>query len=202
MLWHVGDEDKKKVTTNSLLYLSLRSLRDKSYFLRQTSNEEEARNKPKFGGKLSDIKRVYSMRKAFFSIDLQENHRATKTIRQQLLRCTPSHLYLSERQGQKFLSFLLSLEQIRDKMYATIVNQLTVITNHKASIFGRILLDSWTTTRSEWLSCQLTTLAEQATLIRRKQFSSNLMTVMSTFRTAKKIRSVDLLIFCFTIFLV
>ncbi len=150
------------------------------------------------------VKRVYSMRKAFFSIDFKENHRGTEAIRQQLIRCTTSHLYLSERQGQKFISFLLSLDHIRDKMYAAIVNQLTVISTNKTPIFGRILLmlNSWTTTRSEWLSSQLTTLAEQATLIPRKQFSSNLMTVMSTFRTAKKIHSVDLLIFCFTICLV
>lgn len=185
-LWTVLDPERFRVLPQTLLYLLMRSFGDETYLVCGQSRI--------IGGAASDLRRVYSIRKAFNEIELRVDNSGSETIHNLLLRCATSPAYLSSTDGRKFLACLLSLDDIRDDIFDALIRQLAIVRKTIAPYFGNVFLHAWSTNRSDWLADRFIHVSEKAIRAACDPFASNLRIVMSSFHFNKRMNGVDFLL--------
>lgn len=186
-LWHSGDSGRGRVVPFTILH-----------FLQKSFGEEAGPRNPKsrhqFAGTVADVHRVYTMRKALETLELAETAQNAKTIRNLLMRCATSSVYLKTSEGRKFLAYLLTLSEVKDSTFDTLLNHLATVRKSSANLFGAVLLHAWKLKREEWLAERLKYLSEKAIQAGAEPFATNLRAILSSLHANKRVTGVDLLL--------
>lgn len=188
-LWNCGDPQRERVIPQTLIFLLLKSFGDETLVVCDEKGAEELRR-----GTTKAIQRVFAIRHAFNVIAFGAHDSSAGSMTNLLLRCVTTSAYVKHPDGQKFIAFLLSIEDIRDNVLDTIVRQLASVRSSMASLYGHIILKAWKTNRADWLVDSLIHVAEKAIRAAHDPFGSNLRTVLSSFHLNKRLNGVDQLL--------
>lgn len=184
-MWQVGDVQRDYIVPQTMLFLLLRS------FGGETEQFTENGKLVRSGGTAADVNRVYAMRQALEALELSEEVPDSETIRNLLFRCATSALYLRVDNGQKFLAYLLTVEDVRGSILAAVLNQVGHIQKRRAPLYGKVFLLAWKLERSSWLCQTLMNIAEKAIYAGTEPFATNMRSILSAFHSNKRIPGVD-----------
>eukprot|EP00178_Gracilaria_changii_P007613 TRINITY_DN2396_c0_g1_i1.p1 TRINITY_DN2396_c0_g1~~TRINITY_DN2396_c0_g1_i1.p1 ORF type:complete len:1256 (-),score=197.32 TRINITY_DN2396_c0_g1_i1:5149-8916(-) len=187
-MWAIGDKKKDEVVPRTILYLLMRSFGEESKMNQPTKQTSRKL------GTAADVRRVYALRKALNVLNLSADAPHSESLRNLLLRCTTSAVYLRIDEGRKFIAHLLTIEDIQNEVFDALINQLASIKRKRALFFGLVFLIAWKIQRSDWLAEKLTKVTEYAVCAGAEPYASNLRTVLSAFHTNKRVNGVDLLL--------
>lgn len=183
--WGTKDPRREHIVPQTLLFLLYRSFGGEGV---AKDHSNIARGRP------PDVTRVYNMRHALDCVELVEGDSDATTARNLLLRCTTSSLYIQSDHGRKFLAHLLTVDDIRDSTFQSLMNQLAVARKNRATNYGDIILYAWRLSKSEWFFSRLRDLAEKAIFAATEPLGTNLRTVLSSFHKSKRDLTVDKLL--------
>ncbi|CAN8071250.1 unnamed protein product [Agarophyton chilense] len=187
-MWSVADKKRDDVVPRTILYLLMRSFGEESR-IREPFSQPSRKV-----GTAADVRRVYTMRKALNALNLSSNAAHSESLRNLLLRCTTSAVYLRIDEGRKVLAHLLTMEDIQNEVFEALINQLASIKKSRAQLFGVVFLIAWKIQRSDWLAEKLTKVSEFAVCAGAEPYASNLRIVLSAFHANKRVNGVDLLL--------
>lgn len=188
-LWNSGDPQRERVIPGTLMFLLLKSFGDETLVVCDESGAAELHR-----GTAKAIQRVFAIRRAFNTVAFSPNDSSAGSMKNLLLRCVTTPSYVKHADGQKFIAFLLSIEEIRNDVLDTIVHQLASVRSSMASLYGHIILKAWRTNRADWLVDSLVHVAEKAIRAAHDPFGANLRTVLSSFHLNKRLNGVDQLL--------
>ncbi|XP_057784459.1 uncharacterized protein LOC131001853 [Salvia miltiorrhiza] len=125
--WKVGLLGKETLISQSLPVILSRSLTSK---------------------KKVDVHRVYSLREAFSLFDFEDE--SIEDLKNLLIRCVISDLYLKTEDGRKFIAFLFGLSmQLTKELCAMIKTQIPFGRKSILEAYGEIVFRGWKTVESE-----------------------------------------------------
>ncbi|KAI0565829.1 hypothetical protein FGB62_14g037 [Gracilaria domingensis] len=90
-MWTSADKERDQVVPRTIVYLLMRSF-----------GEESTKLPSRKIGTASDVRRIFALRKALNVLDLSSNAAHSETLRNLLLRCATSAVYLRVEEGASF----------------------------------------------------------------------------------------------------
>lgn len=188
--WSTAHPRRESIVPQTLLFLLLRSFGVEGSIEGSISDQVATAKRTS----QVDITRIYAMRDALHTLELSETAPDAETVRNLLLRCTTSPAYLRIDTGCKFLAHLLTVEDIRDAVFQSFLNQIASARKTRASYYGDVFLYAWKLQKSDWFFKCLTELVETAIYTASDLFGTNLRTVLSSFHKSKRVVGVDQLL--------
>ena len=145
----------------------------------------------------ADVKRVFNIRKAILLLDFEDE--SIESIKSLLLRCYLHSAFLRVKEGRRFLSFFLTVDQ---GLHAFIVEalkpQLIVGSRTVANSYGEVLLRAWrdagaadSQVSRESLEELVQGFAHEAIHASDKKYFHALRQLLGVFHSDKKSRDID-----------
>ncbi|CAL8164705.1 unnamed protein product [Prunus armeniaca] len=148
--------------------------------------------------KKADVHRVYALREAFACFDFEDD--SIEDLKQLLIRCVISPLYLKTEEGKKFLAFLFGLSlQLLKEVLAMIRSQVPFGRKSMLEAYGDVLFRAWKVlegdSRSEIENGFLQGLIEGAIHASSGAFAASIRRVLGGFINQRTTAGVEKLLF-------
>ncbi|KAL6498199.1 hypothetical protein OROGR_028596 [Orobanche gracilis] len=149
--------------------------------------------------KKADVHRVYMIRDAFTQFDFEDE--SIEDLKNLLIRCVISPLYLKTEEGRKFIAFLFRLSvQLTKELCAMIKSQIPFGCKSMLEAYGEIVFRAWKTVKGE---CKneiengfLQGLVEGAIYASSMELATSVRRMFWGFVNQRTTQGVEKLIFC------